>query len=85
MKCKFTTFTIACTIIHLFMVYYTITFNLIYLKSADALIQAVLLSFFLDWFIVEIGTQFIQAGFRALAIKYKTLKYYFNIKYNLDS
>ena len=49
------------------MFYYTITFNLIYQKSAQDLIESVLLSFFLDWFVVEIGVQVIQCGFQQIA------------------
>jgi len=61
------------------MFYYTVTYCIIYEKSAVALVESSLLSLFLAWFVVEIGTQVVQAGLRELAKKYPALKYLYFI------
>jgi len=56
------------------MFYYTIAFNVIYEKSSSALMESSMLSLFLAWFVIEIGTAFAQAGFRSIAVKYPSLR-----------
>ena len=58
----------------MFTFYYSVAFNIIYEKSANSVIEASLLSLFLAWFVIEIGTQVIQASFRSLAMKFPNLK-----------
>ena len=74
MKVRFTIFSFLCLIIHFFMFYYTIAFNVIYEKSSSALMESSMLSLFLAWFVIEIGTAFAQAGFRSIAVKYPSLR-----------
>jgi len=61
------------------MFYYAVAFNLIYQKSSPALMESSILSLFLDWFAIEIGTSVIQAGFRSIAIKHKSLRYFYKL------
>jgi len=75
MNFRFTIYSTFCIFIHLFMFYYTIAFNLIYQKSSEALMESSMLSLFLDWFAIDIGTSIIQAALRLVAVKYHSLRY----------
>jgi len=58
----------------MFTFYYTVTFNIIYEKSSAALAESSVLSLFLAWFVIEIGTAVIQAAFREIAVKNPSLR-----------
>ena len=73
MKPRYIIFTILCFFIHIFNFYYILAFNIIYEKSSISWIQSAIIGWILDWFVLEIGTQFVQAGFRSLAMKYPKL------------
>ncbi len=67
---QFIFLTIFTILLHLFFMYYIMLFTIIYEKSSISWIEGALLSIFLDWFVLEIGTQIIQAGIRSIAKKY---------------
>ena len=54
--------------------YYIITFTTIYEKSSGSWFEGAILSLFLDWFVIEIGTQVIQGGIRSLCQRFPNVR-----------
>ncbi len=67
MKVKFTIFTVTYIIINLFSLYYIVAFTIIYEKSAESWLEGAILSLFLDWVCLEIGTVLAQVTIRSIA------------------
>jgi len=74
MKPQFIAFATLNSLLHAIFTYYIITFNIIYEKSSAALAESSVLSLFLAWFVIEIGTAVIQAAFREIAVKNPSLR-----------
>ena len=74
MKIKFIIFITTCLAINLFFFYYVVTFNIIYEKSSQSWLEGCLLSLFLDWFVLEIGTKMLNGGIRTLCMKYPSAR-----------
>jgi len=75
MKPQFIAFATLNSLLHAIFTYYIITFNIIYEKSSRSWIEGAVLSLFLDWFVLEVGTQLVHGGIRSLAQKFPQARY----------
>jgi len=75
MRPQFVTFTIFCSLVNMFVLYYMAIFCNIYQKSVDAMYQAVFLTIFLNVIVIDTLVHFLSSIFRSL-IKLWTTKYF---------
>ena len=69
MGCQFAVFSIFCTLVNMFAMYYAVVFCNIFAKSSTALLQGIIFTLVIDLFIAEITLFMVQACIRQMYMR----------------